>query len=86
MHDSAWSVSDIFFIFVGMKTNQESLSKKGNNLDAKRHAEAMRYTEQFLEQLVLKERAILSDKQTKDEAAEADKIVEIINKMDVRGR
>ena len=49
-------------------------------LATQRHARAMRYTEQLLEQLVLEARADQLSRQAEEGDTEADSIVENINK------
>ena len=64
LYDSAWSVCAILPIFATMKTDKKTSSQMAadeataaDGLATQRHARAMRYTEQLLEQLVLEEHA-----------------------------
>ena len=87
LYDSAWSVYAIFPIFATMKTDKKTSSQmaadeatSADALSTKRHARAMRYTEQLLEQLVLEEHADRLAQQAETGDAETDDIVENINK------
>lgn len=87
LYDSAWSVCAILPIFATMKTDKKTSSQlaadeatAADGLATQRHARAMRYTEQLLEQLVLEEHADRLERQAKEGDAEADSIVKNINK------
>ena len=73
-------------IFATMKTDKKTSSQMAadevtaaDGLATRRHARAMRYTEQLLEQLVLEEHADRLAQQTETGDAETDDIVENIN-------
>ena len=87
LYDSAWSVCAILPIFATMKTDKKTSSQlaadeatAADGLATQRHARAMRYTEQLLEQLVLEEHADRLAQQAETGDAETDDIVENINK------